>query len=160
VADAVSYLASALSLLLVRTRLQEPRGAAPGHASAEITEALGWFWAQAFIRTSALAVAAGNFTAVALELVLIIRARQHGASPAVVGVMLAIVGLSGLIGALLAPRIVRRLPAPLIVIGTFWIEAALLPMLALTHDPYLLGVIAGVGGLVAPAGTRSSSAPA
>ena len=150
-ADAISYLASALGTLLVRTPLQEPRAEQPHHAVSEITEALRWFWSQAFVRASALAVAAGNFTLIAVELVLIIRARQHGASPAAVGVMLSMIGAGGLIGALIAIHITRRVPAPVIVIGVFWVEAALLPLLVLTHNPYLLGTIAGVSGLVGPA---------
>jgi MFS family permease len=149
--DAVSYLFSALGALLVRTPLQEPRGAQRHSAMSEITEALRWLWSRPFLRASALAVAAGNFTLVGVEMVLIIRARQHGATPAAVGVMLSMIGAGGLIGALIAIQITRRLPAPVIVIGTFWIEAALLPLLALTHSPYLLGAIAGVSALSGPA---------
>ncbi len=149
--DAVSYLFSALGALLVRTPLQEPRSAPRQHPIAEVAQALRWFWSQAFLRASALAVAAGNFTWVAVELVLIIRARQHGATPAAVGVMLAMIGAGGLIGALIAVPITRRVPSQVIVIGVFWIEAALLPILALTHNPYLLGAIAGVAALSGPA---------
>jgi MFS family permease len=150
-ADAVSYLFSALGALLIRTPLQEPRVAQHDSAVREITEALRWFWSQAFLRASALAVAAGNFTLIAVELVLIIRAREHGATPAAVGVMLSMIGAGGLVGALIATRITRRVPAPVIVIGVFWVEAALLPLLALTHNAYLLGTIAGVSALVGPA---------
>lgn len=86
----------------------------------------------------------------ALELVLIVRAREHGAPPAAVGVMVAGIGIGGLIGSLFAPAVARGLPSPVIVIGLFWVEAMLLPLLALTHDPYLLGVIAGALALGGP----------
>ncbi len=140
--DSISYVASALGAFLVRGPLQEPRGLERRSALADIGEALRWFWAQSFLRASALAVAAANFTWMALELVLIVRARQHGAAPAAVGVMIAGIGIGGLIGSLFAPAAARRLPAPVVVIGLFWVEGMLLPLLALTRDPYLLGTIA------------------
>lgn len=150
--DAVSYLFSALGARLVRTPLQEPRTAKrTTGAWSEITEAMRWLWSQPFLRASALAVAATNFTIVAEELVLIIRARQHGATPAAVGVMLALVGLGGLIGAVIASQITRRVRSQVIVIGLFWIETALLLPLTLTHNPYLLGGIVGIAALGSPA---------
>lgn len=81
----------------------------------------------------------------------IIRARQHGAGPAAVGVMLAVIGLGGLAGALVAPSIARRAPSAVIVIGTFWVEAMLFPLLLLTHDPYVLGAITALAALLGPA---------
>jgi MFS family permease len=151
-ADAVSYLFSALGARLVRTPLQEPRAAErTTGARAEITEAMRWLWSQPFLRASALAVAATNFTVVAEELVLIIRARQHGATPSAVGVMLALIGLGGLIGAVIASRITRRVRSQVIVIGLFWIETVLLLPLLLTRNPYLLGTIVGIAALGSPA---------
>jgi predicted MFS family arabinose efflux permease len=149
--DAVSYLFSALGALYVRTPLQQPRTEKRQHPVAEVRHALRWFWSQSFLRTSALAVAASNFTTVAVELVLIIRARQAGASPAAVGGMLSIIGAGGLTGALLAIPITRRVSMPVIVIGLFWIDAALLPLLVMTRSPYLLGAIMGVSVLGGPA---------
>lgn len=148
--DSISYLAPALGALLVRAPLQEPRAPARRSARADIGEAVRWFWAQSFLRASAFAVAAANFMWIALELVLIVRARQHGAAPAAVGVMIAAIGIGGLIGSLFAPAAARRLPAPVIVIGLFWVEAMLLPLLALTRNPYLLGAIAAFAAAGGP----------
>jgi MFS family permease len=149
--DAVSYLFSVVGAQLVRPPLQEPRTAERRPARTEIAEAMRWFWSQPFLRASALAVAATNFTVVAEELVLIVRARQHGASPAAVGVMLALIGLGGLIGAVIASRVTRRVRSQVIVIGLFWVETVLLLPLALTRNPYLLGGIVGVTALGSPA---------
>jgi MFS family permease len=148
--DSISYLVSALGALLVRTPLQELRKLEQRNAVSEIGEAIRWFWSQTFLRASALAVAAGNFMWMALEIVLIVRARQHGAAPAAVGVMIAGIGIGGLIGSLFAPSAARRLSAPVVVIGLFWIEAMLLPLLALTRNPYLLGAIVAVLALGGP----------
>jgi MFS family permease len=149
--DAVSYLAAALAARLVRAPLQRPRSAKPRRARHEIAEGVRWLWSQPFLRASALAVAAGNFTVVAVELVLIVRARQHGAGSAAVGVMLGLIGVGGLAGTAVATRITRRVRSQVIVIGLFWIEAVLLIPLALTSSPYLLGTIVGVAAFFAPA---------
>jgi predicted MFS family arabinose efflux permease len=148
--DSISYLASALGAFLVRAPLQEPRALERHSARDDISEAARWFWAQSFLRASALAVAAANFMWMALELVLIVRARQHGAAPAAVGVMIAGIGIGGLIGSLFAPAAARRLPTPVVVIGLFWVEAMLLPLFALTRDPYLLGTVAAVAAAGGP----------
>ena len=151
VLDAGSYLIAALATCFVSTPLQEPRRAERRRAGTEIAEAARWFWAQPFLRASAVAVSASNFTAVGVELVLIVRTRQHGASPPAVGAMLALIGLGGLLGAALATQITQHLSPRVIVIGFFWVQTALLVPLALTRDPYLLGAIAAIAALGAPA---------
>ena len=148
--DSISYLFSALGASLVQTPLQETRDARRSTARWEIGEAIRWFWSQTFLRASAVAVAGANFIWMALEIVLIVRARQHGAAPAAVGVMVAGIGVGGLIGSMLAPSAARRLPEPIVVIGLFWVEAMLIPLLALTRNPYLLGVIVALIALGGP----------
>jgi predicted MFS family arabinose efflux permease len=150
-ADAVSYLACAVGLLALRTPLQEQRDAAPRRPLAEIAEGVRWLWGMAFVRASALAVAGANFIWAALELVLIVRAHERGATSAAIGIMLAMLGVGGLLGAFAAPAIGRRLAMPVIVVGAFWVEAAVVAALATTHDPYLLGSIAALAAFPAPA---------
>jgi MFS family permease len=151
IVDAISYLFAALGALLVRTPLQEPRSAQREHPVREVQEALRWLWSQPFIRDSAFVVAAANFTAIAVELLLIVRAREGGASPAAIGVMLSMIGAGGLIGALIATRIVQRVPTKVVVVGLFWFETLLLLPLALTRNPYLLGLDAATAALAGPA---------
>jgi predicted MFS family arabinose efflux permease len=151
VVDALSYLACAVGLLALRTPLQEQRAAPRGHPIAEIAEGARWLWDMAFVRASALAVAGVNFIWAGLELVLIVRAHEHGASSAAIGAMLAMLGVGGLLGALAAPAIGRRLATPVIVLGAFWVMAAVVAALATTHDPYALGAIAALAAFPAPA---------
>jgi len=151
IADAVSYLASAVSLLFLRTTLQEPRAPTPLRLFADIAEGVRALWALTFVRASALAVAAANLIWSGLNIVLVVRAREHGASAAAVGVLFALMGVGGLLGSLAAPAIVRRVSVPVLVIGAFWVEAALVASFALTYDPYVLGVLAAVAMFPAPA---------
>jgi predicted MFS family arabinose efflux permease len=149
--DAVSYLACAVGLLALRTPLQEEREATRRRPVAEIVEGVRWLWDMAFVRASALAVAGANCIWAAIEIVLIVRAHERGASSAAIGIMLAMLGVGGLLGALAAPAIGRRLAMPVIVVGSFWVEAAVVAALATTHDPYLLGSIAALAAFPAPA---------
>jgi predicted MFS family arabinose efflux permease len=165
VADAVSYLASAVSLLFLRTPLQEPRAPTPLRLLADIAEGVRALWALTFVRASALAVAAANLIWGGLNIVLVVRAREHGASAASVGVIFALMGVGGLLGSLAAPAIGRRVRVPVIVIGAFWVEAALVASFALTYDPYVLGLLAALAIFPSPAwnavvvGARLTLAP-
>jgi Transmembrane secretion effector len=149
--DAISYLACAVGLLALRTPLQEQREAAPRRPLAEIAEGVRWLWRMTFVRASALAVAGANFIWGGIEIVLIVRAHEHGATSAAIGIMFAMVGLGGLLGAFAAPAIGRRLPVPVILIGAFWVEAAVVACLATTRDPFVLGAIAALAAFPAPA---------
>jgi transmembrane secretion effector len=151
IVDAVSYLVSAVSLLFLRTPLQEPRDPTPVRLLAEIAEGVRALWALTFVRASALAVAAANLIWSGLNIVLVVRAQEHGASPASIGVLFALMGVGGLLGSFAAPAIGRRFSVPVIVIGAFWVEAVLVASFALTYDPYVLGVLAAIAMFPAPA---------
>jgi MFS family permease len=149
--DAVSYLACALGLLALRTPLQEERVAAPRRPLAEIAEGVRWLWGMTFVRASALGVAGANLIWGGVSIVLVVRAQEHGASSATIGVIFALLGAGGLLGALAAPRLTRALPVPVIVIGAFWVEAIMIGALALTREPLVLGVIVACAVFPAPA---------
>jgi hypothetical protein len=149
--DAASYLLSAVSLMFLRTPLQEPRDVRPLRLLADIAEGVRALWALTFVRASALAVAAANLIWGGVDVVLIVRAREHGASAASIGVLFALMGVGGLLGSLVAPAIGRRVAIPVIVIGAFWVEAVLVAGFALTYDPYVLGALAALAVFPAPA---------
>jgi predicted MFS family arabinose efflux permease len=149
--DAVSYFACALGLLALRGPLQEAREPAPRRPLAEIAEGVRWLWGMAFIRASAFGVAGANFIWGGVSIVLVVRAQEHGASSATIGVIFALLGAGGLLGAIAAPRVTRSLSIPAIVIGAFWVEAVMIAALASTHQPLLLGVLVACAVFPAPA---------
>lgn len=145
VVDAVSSLAAALAVALVRTPLQEPRDDGPrASLIAELWEGLRFLWSLAFVRVTILAVSAANLIWGGIEIVLVVRATGDGASPAQVGVMFMLFSAGAVAGALAAPRAVARLRTGTIVVGAFWIEALAVGAMTLTTSPYALGAIAAV----------------
>lgn len=150
-ADAASYVASVGTLLLIRSRFQEDRVAERRHMIAEIREGLVWLWNQPFLRMAAALVAASNLLFQALVLVLIVLARERGAPPSLIGLMLGGAGLGGLFGALCASWFQRRLPAKAVVIGANWVWAVLMPLVVFAPNLYALGGVLALMAFIGPA---------
>jgi MFS family permease len=144
IADAISYAASFVLVLLIRTPLQEQREPQGRTILADIGDGISWLWRQPFLRTCVFLVAGTNLVSNALVLVLIVRAKELGASPEAIGLMLGLWGLGGLAGSIVAPRLVRQLPSKAIVIGSMWLWAAGVALLALPKEPLALGAIVGL----------------
>lgn len=66
-----------------------------------------------------IALAAGR----GLYLLVVVLAKRHGASSATVGVMLGIAAAGGLLGAILAPRLQRRLSPRMVLMSETWVFA-------------------------------------
>ena len=64
--------------------------------------------------------------------------------------MLGIAAAGGLVGALLAPTLVRRLSPRLALVGENWMLALSLPWLLVVHNALLLGLIVAAAELVTP----------
>ncbi|MFI7708826.1 MFS transporter [Nonomuraea sp. NPDC049480] len=116
----------------------------------DIAEGLRWTWRQRFLRV--LLVTAAGFSLVfsALTLTAIVAARQSGAAPADVGLMMAISGAGGLLGALAAPRLQRRKPAA-VVLAMFWVAAAAIPAMAVHPTAWAIGALLAAAFFLAPA---------
>jgi predicted MFS family arabinose efflux permease len=147
--DAVSYAASFAGIAALRGNLRgEP--AARTHFHREIVDGLRWLWRQKFLRSCSMLAAGMNPFWEGIIFFIVVASRLHGASPHEIGIMMAIVGGGGLIGALLAPRLQRRISTRIVVLGQPWVAALLTPLAAVTTNPYLLGSIVAVMLLVLP----------
>ncbi|HEY8589157.1 MAG TPA: MFS transporter [Naasia sp.] len=148
-ADAVSYLASLVCVLLLRGPGRSARGT--GAALRDELSA-GWRW----LRSERFLFAAGIWTACLLAvfggvgLALLILARDRGAGPAELGVMFAISAAGGLVGALLTPAVQRRWRPRTILRVAAAVDTAVTLALLPIGDPYLIGVAGGVAFLLAP----------
>lgn len=148
--DAMTYVVSFVTLLFVRPAFQAERTGEHRRLWPEIREGVAWMWGRRTLRTIVLLIAGVNLAFNALTLVLILRAEALGASPGLIGTMLAFVGAGAIVGALIAPRIARRLPVRTVVVGATWAWAAGIVAMAPITSPILLGVVAGTTGVVGP----------
>lgn len=120
VLDLVSYVSSLASILAMRTPFQEEVTAPAGRLREEAVEGFRWLWRQPFLRGSAVLFAFTNFGGNALYLFLVVAAHGQGLSSTEIGTLIAIYGGLSLVGALIAPRILRLLSMRAILVSTLW----------------------------------------
>ena len=91
-----------------------------------------------------------NFVHQALGLVLIVRMKNLGASPALIGVIFSVISAGAIVGALVAPRVQRRLSPQTVVLGSLWIWPVQTAALFLVPDPLAIGVLTAAGFVTGP----------
>jgi hypothetical protein len=150
IADSASFLAVFLSLLRLRVprrqRIADPADASIGLPAIvrEAKDGARWLLGQPFLRAGAVLYAAANLTIGALELLGLLVAHHHGASPAAIGGMFAIVGGGGVLGAGIAGPLRRRVSTRWAVLAEPWSDSIFLPLLLVIHEAWAIGVLVGV----------------
>ena len=120
VADAVSYVFSVVSLLLMRTPFQEARPAGGVRLSAQVAEGIRFLWREPFIRTTTFLYGLTNFIGPGLLLVVMVVGRRQGLSSGAIGLLLALFGLGVLAGSLASPLFRRALSTRAILLLELW----------------------------------------
>ena len=141
---------SFVSLLFVRPAFQGPREPRSTRLVAEIREGISWLWNQPFLRMSIFLVTGTNFVWSAVLLALIVRAKDLGASPSLIGAMLAFGGAGAVLGSLVAPSIQRRSHPKLVVTGALWLWAITAPVIAVVPNVIAIGAVWGVTTIAGP----------
>ena len=139
-ADAVSYVFSTISLLLMRVPFQEERASG---ARTRFREGLVYFWRIPFLRTTMGMIAASNLAAVGVPIVVIVLAHRHGLSSAAIGGFVALQGLMLLAGSVLSPFLRRVFPMRAILLSEFWMALVYASFLAFPNV-YVLAVAASL----------------
>jgi predicted MFS family arabinose efflux permease len=150
VGDAASYLVSVTTLSLIGRggRARKPEVRRP--AALDVRDGLRWVWSRPLFRFTTLLFAASNPIFTGCYLLIVVIAHEHGAAPSLVGAMLAVAAAGGLLGALLAPRLQRRVSARGAIVGESWVMVFALPWLLVVHAPLLLGAIIAAAELITP----------
>jgi MFS family permease len=152
VADAVSYLVSLVCIASVRAPLgggeHRPR---EGHPLADVFTGVRWIWAQRFLRTLLLWFVGVSVVFSSIGLVVLVLARDRGASAGELGVAFAITSAGGVIGALLTPSLLRRVRPAALVSSFAWISTATAFLLLAADSPYVIGALGGMAFLLGPA---------
>ena len=150
-ADAASYLVSFFSIAALRTRLAPDPDHPRQRLRHEVAEGVRFLWRLPFLRDSLLQAGATNVVWSSLALALIVVTRRNGASGGEIGAMFALLALGGILGSAASPFLLRRLSPGQLVLGSVWWWGVVVGLLALTTNPFLLGIGAGTALFSAPA---------
>ncbi|WP_326952947.1 MFS transporter [Amycolatopsis sp. NBC_01286] len=145
--DAVTFLAATICAVLAKVPRRPVLTSEPSSASsaeearkpsmrAELGEAFTWIWRQRGLRNITGAVLILNLIGGAFLLPVIVLVQERGGSDVATGIVLAGIGIGGLVGAIAAPRTGNILPPGkllLAVLGTF---GACLATMALPLGPW------------------------
>lgn len=107
--DAASFAVAAVVVALIPGVFRSQRTEATT-LRADISSGIRWLWSQRVVRTLALMAGTTNFFSFGIISIFVLYAQDIlGVPDPVYGVLLASLGVGGLLGAVLAPRIVRRI---------------------------------------------------
>ncbi|MDQ4104785.1 MAG: MFS transporter, partial [Actinomycetota bacterium] len=104
---AVDALAHAVACILLALLRLPPRQGPPErtrHLGREITAGLRWVWGDRHIRVTALCAVVLNLVFSAFYLIVIVLAAARGVPSGQIGIMAAMLGVGGLLGAVIAAR--------------------------------------------------------
>jgi predicted MFS family arabinose efflux permease len=139
IADAVSYVVSAVSLSLITTPFNAERSTVRRHLGAEVMEGLRWLIGQPLIRYLALLTGGLNFVNASGQLLVIVLATQMGAGIGDIGLIFSIGGVGGIVGSLIGGRLQRRFRFGQVIVAVVWIQALLFPLYAVVPAVWMLG---------------------
>ncbi len=139
-ADAVSYIVSVLSLFFIKTKFQGVRVAARRSLWVEIKEGLSWLWHQPIIRFMAILTGGNNLLSAGFVLVIIVLAQHMHASPFTIGLIFAIGGIGGIVGAIIAPPLQKRVSFGQAIIGTSWLFGLFTLLYIFASNLLILGI--------------------
>lgn len=139
--DMVSHVGAFFALTLLRLPPREPRPEPPGHLHREILDGLRWVWQERLIRVTALCAVVLNLFFSAFYIVVIVLAHRRGVPAGQIGVMAAMLGAGGVLGALSAPYLHQKLSPFVSIASVFWILTVLTPVAIVVRNGYLLGAL-------------------
>jgi predicted MFS family arabinose efflux permease len=146
--DAVSYTVSVVCLLGVRAPFRERQADGATGAAAErpklrteVAGGLRWLWGHSALRLIAIVASSLQLAISGIGLVAIVAARHSGASSAQIGALFSAIGLGGVVGALLAPRVQARLGLGRMLLSVLWLQAALWAAMAFSTSLPAIGMV-------------------
>jgi predicted MFS family arabinose efflux permease len=148
--DLLTHVIAFVMLLFLRMPAREVQPAPLRRLGPEITDGLRWLWRRKEIRVTTVCAVVLNMFFAAFYLVVIVLAQQRGTPSAEIGVMAAMLGVGGVLGALAAPWLHGRLSPHMAITAVFWVLTALAPLAVVVDSGYLLGALFAGMALLAP----------
>ncbi|SEQ87628.1 non-ribosomal peptide synthetase [Microlunatus flavus] len=140
--EAVGCVVAALAVNQIR-----PGAEVAGRAVGGVVVGVRWLWAQPELRRLIVLAACTSVTfGGSFSIMVLYAERRLGLASAWYGVLLAVAALGGLVGALVAPGLVRRAGQGTVLRFGLLAEALVQAGLALTHAPGVAGVLVLIFG--------------
>lgn len=151
IADAIAHGLACTLLIFLQVPPREVQSVPTCHLRREIILGLRWVWVQRHIRVTALCAVVLNLFISAFYLIVIVLARARGMPAGQIGLIAAMLGVGGLVGALLmASSLSQRVSPYVSIIVVFWGVGALTLTAAFVTNGWLLGVLFAAMGLLPP----------
>jgi MFS family permease len=139
--DAGTFAAAAVLILALRGKFrpERPKGAPPTTLVAEIGEGLTWLWNHRLIRTLAIMLGVFNMTFAATDAIFVLFAQDVlGLGSFGYGVLVTSWAVGGLIGSLMADRIVAWLGSGRALQASVLVSALVLAVVALSENAFVV----------------------
>ena len=147
--NAVSYLASAVSLCFLRIQLKsEPQEKRP--LWKDVHEGLSWLWNHGLLRYMAFLTGGLSFVGGSSQLLVIVLAKKFGASEAEIGLLFSVSATGGIAGALIASRVPQYFRFSHIIILTSTLLTLLFPLYGFAPSLFWLTAINLIMQIVGP----------
>lgn len=150
--DAVSHLISWVILGRLRTDLAPAARTQRRRPRQDIVEGLRFTLRKPFLGELLIWSAAANLVVNALLMAAILRLIQGGFAPWSIGVVETALGVCGLLGAMIAPRIIARFATGRLTVAVAWSFVPLLVPLIFWNNPAVVIAALGAGIFLNPAG--------
>lgn len=155
-ADAVSYAVSLLTLLGVHGHFNpEPAKMERQGLLREVATGIRFVWNTPFLRALVIQLPLMNFAFNGALFAMVVILRVHGVYPAVIGVAESVIAVGGLLGAVSAPWMQRRLSLAALILLLCWGGTALLAVAAWQAGSVVMAVPIGLAIFLAPAANAS-----
>ncbi len=138
--DSFSYLASVLSLTLIRIRFQQERSPARSTSiRADIVEGLSYLRQQNTVRILAwLGLASSLFSSPAYLAIIVLARTDLHVDARTIGLIFSIASVAGLLGSFIASSVQARLRLGHIIVGALIIQSLSMVLLATSISPVML----------------------
>ncbi|MEU0398708.1 MFS transporter [Streptomyces sp. NPDC006197] len=147
---AVMHAVGLVTLLFLRPRPPVSRERPRGKAGQELWEGVRWIAGQPFLRLGLMYATIANFAYGTVYFIVIASAKQSGMDSGLIGLMAALLGVGGLLGALVSPKLLRLLTGSRPVFVVLWLFGVLTCGIALLPGRFTPGVLLGVAAFAAP----------
>lgn len=155
--DSASYAVEAFAVTRLRTPLPAPVRERRS-VRADIGEGLRFVWSTVAVRCMMIWGALINFSGLFVFVAVTLRLIHAGTSPAAIGLVETAGAVAGILGALVAPAIIKRAPTGRLTVAFTVVMALLVVPQAWSANVVVIGTLLALGTLLVPATNAGISA--